>query len=154
MFLTSPSILQLKSFSLTTPFLHGSTPFSHLFKSSAVSPPPPPPPPFLSVIKAMRTLQGKVVCATSDKTVAVEVVRLAPHPKYKRRVRKKKKYQAHDPSNQFEVGDIVQLEKSKPISKNKSFVAVPVPSRNSPKTKENTSQQELGLPLESEQPVS
>ncbi|XP_022844949.1 30S ribosomal protein S17, chloroplastic-like [Olea europaea var. sylvestris] len=152
MFPTSASVPQFKSLSLTTQFIHGSTPCSHLLKSSAVTPPQQPP--FLPVIKAMRTLQGKVVCATNDKTVAVEVVRLAPHPKYKRRVRIKKKYQVHDPLNQFQVGDIVQLEKSKPISKNKSFLAIPVPSRNSRKVKENSPEQELGLPLESEQPVS
>lgn len=67
--------------------------------------------------------------------MAVEVTRLAPHPKYKRRVKKKKKYQAHDPLNQFKVGDFVQLEKSRPISKTKTFVAVAVPSRNAPKAK-------------------
>lgn len=100
----------------------------------------------------MKTLQGKVVCATSDKTVAVEVVRLAPHPKYKRRVRKKKKYQAHDPDNQFKVGDVVQLEKSRPISKTKTFLAVPLPSRNSKKkAAEEDVPKELGIPLESQQ---
>ncbi|KMZ74225.1 30S ribosomal protein S17, chloroplastic [Zostera marina] len=78
----------------------------------------------------MKKIQGRVVCSTNDKTVSVEVVRLAPHPKYKRRIRIKKKYQAHDPDNQFEVGDIVQLQSSKPISKTKAFVAVAVPKRN------------------------
>lgn len=86
-------------------------------------------------------MQGRVVCATNDKTVAVEVVRLAPHPKYKRRVRMKKKYQAHDPDNVFKVGDVVRLEKSRPISKTKSFVALPVLKRN-----------DLGIPMESQQP--
>ncbi|KAG9132135.1 hypothetical protein Leryth_026531 [Lithospermum erythrorhizon] len=98
----------------------------------------------------MRSLQGRVVCATNDKTVAVEVTRLAPHPKYKRRVKKKKKYQAHDPINQFKVGDVVQLEKSKPISKTKAFVAVPLPSRNSNMV-EGDVPQELVLSLESQQ---
>lgn len=82
--------------------------------------------------------------------MAVEVVRLAPHPKYERRVRKKKKYQAHDPLNQFKVGDVVQLEKGKPISKTKTFLAVPVVGRNVPKAKEVVPQ-ELGLTLESDQ---
>ncbi|KAK7402295.1 hypothetical protein VNO78_14448 [Psophocarpus tetragonolobus] len=82
-------------------------------------------------IKAMKSMQGKVVCATNDKTVAVEVVRLAPHPKYKRRERKKKKYQAHDPDNQFNVGDLVLLQKTRPISKTKAFLALPVPKRPS-----------------------
>ncbi|OMO66668.1 Ribosomal protein S17 [Corchorus olitorius] len=98
----------------------------------------------------MRSMQGRVVCATNDKTVSVEVVRLAPHPKYKRRVRKKKKFQAHDPDNQFKVGDYVQLEKSKPISKTKAFIAVPAPLRNIRPVKEETG--ELGIPLESQQP--
>ncbi|XP_028085365.1 30S ribosomal protein S17, chloroplastic-like [Camellia sinensis] len=90
----------------------------------------------------MKTLQGRVVCATNDKTVAVEVVRLAPYPKYKRRVRKKKKFQAHDP--------YVQLEKSRPISKTKTFIAIPIAARNVPKPKE-VPPPELGLPLESQQ---
>lgn len=99
-------------------------------------------------------MQGRVVCATNDKTVAVEVLRLAPHPKYKRRVRKKKKYQAHDPDNKFKVGDFVQLEKSRPISKTKAFIAVPVPSRNEKKKKddeEGAVPGELGILLESQQ---
>lgn len=91
------------------------------------------------------------MCATNDKTVAVEVVRLAPHPKYKRRVRKKKKFQAHDPDNQFKVGDLVQLERSKPISKTKAFVAVAVPKRNSKNAvTEEEGKQVLGIPLESQ----
>lgn len=98
----------------------------------------------------MKSLQGRVVSAVNDKTVAVEVIRLAPHPKYKRRVRKKKKFQAHDPNNQFKVGDFVQLEKSKPISKTKAFVAIPVEARNAPKYVEPVPQ-ELAIPLQSEQ---
>ncbi|PKI67857.1 hypothetical protein CRG98_011756 [Punica granatum] len=100
----------------------------------------------------MKSMQGRVVCATNDKTVAVEVVRLAPHPKYKRRVRKKKKYQAHDPENKFNVGDIVQLEKSRPISKTKTFLAVPVPARRGKKKNSNGDEAgELWIPLESQQ---
>ncbi|XAR50649.1 hypothetical protein NMG60_11005025 [Bertholletia excelsa] len=153
MFLTSPllqlPVSQFKSLTLSTPFLHGSSPTSLLHKPSSLSSPSPvhtlrPP------IRAMKSLQGRVVCATNDKTVAVEVVRLAPHPKYKRRVRKKKKFQAHDPENQFKVGDYVQLEKSRPISKTKTFIAVPVTARNVPKPKEFVPA-DLGLPLESEQ---
>lgn len=78
----------------------------------------------------------------------VEVTRLAPHPKYKRRVRKKKKFQAHDPENQFQIGDLVQLEKCKPISKKKTFLAIPVPKRTAPKQKQES--QDLGLSLESD----
>ncbi|KAF7843360.1 30S ribosomal protein S17, chloroplastic-like [Senna tora] len=147
------SLLQLPplhSLKLSTPFLHGSS--TSLSKPSSSSPPTPSPPSFLPPIRAMKSMQGRVVCATSDKTVAVEVVRLAPHPKYKRRVRKKKKYQAHDPENQFKVGDVVQLEKSRPISKTKTFIAVAVQSRVSKnKAVEEGSAGELGIPLESQQ---
>ncbi|KAK9060494.1 hypothetical protein SSX86_021198 [Deinandra increscens subsp. villosa] len=134
---------QFKSLNLSTPFLHG---------TSAISTKPSAPashhlrPTYLPPIRAMRSLQGRVICTTNDKTVNVEVVRLAPHPKYKRRVRKKKKFQAHDPENQFQIGDIVQLEKCKPISKKKTFLAIPVPKRNAPKQPT----QELGIALESE----
>ncbi|KAF9690131.1 hypothetical protein SADUNF_Sadunf01G0164000 [Salix dunnii] len=156
MLLTMSLTSSLNSLTLSTPFLHGRTQLSHLSKpTSSLSLRPSKPFTFLSPIKAMKSMQGKVVCATSDKTVAVEVTRLAPHPKYKRRVRKKKKYQAHDPENQFKVGDLVQLEKSKPISKTKSFLAVPVPARNKKEKKEGeegrVGSQELGIPLESEQ---
>lgn len=103
----------------------------------------------------MKKMQGRVVCASNDKTVAVEVVRLDPHPKYKRRIRKKKKFQAHDPENQFQVGDLVQLERSRPISKTKSFIAVTMPARirNKEAAGEsgNAGNNELGIPLESEQ---
>ncbi|XP_010254084.1 PREDICTED: 30S ribosomal protein S17, chloroplastic [Nelumbo nucifera] len=154
MLLTSPSSLlqlpPLKSLKISSPFLYGSTPVRLLNKpSSSLSPSNPSPPSFLPPIRAMKSLQGRVVCATNDKTVAVEVVRLAPHPKYKRRVRKKKKFQAHDPENRFKVGDFVQLEKSKPISKTKAFIAIPVTAKNAPKSTEALPQ-ELGIPLESE----
>ncbi|CAN6250789.1 unnamed protein product [Urochloa humidicola] len=81
-------------------------------------------------IEAARQLTGRVVTTKADKTVGVEVVRLAAHPKYKRRERIKKKYQAHDPENQFKVGDVVELRSSRPISKTKHFIAVPLPPRD------------------------
>ncbi|KAL6651677.1 hypothetical protein ACP70R_010602 [Stipagrostis hirtigluma subsp. patula] len=81
-------------------------------------------------ISAAKQLTGRVVTTKADKTVGVEVVRLAAHPKYKRRERIKKKYQAHDPDNQFKVGDVVELRRSRPISKTKHFLAVPLPPRD------------------------
>ncbi|XP_020573174.1 30S ribosomal protein S17, chloroplastic [Phalaenopsis equestris] len=129
-------------------FLNGSIPRSPKLPIPSSSYPPPAPS-SLS-IQAMKKLQGRVVCATNDKTVAVEVIRLAPHPKYKRRVRMKKKYQAHDPDNQFKVGDFVQLEQSRPISKTKTFIATPVLSRNATKPAEPLPSLVLDLPLQSQ----
>ncbi|KAL2982369.1 hypothetical protein AAZX31_13G338100 [Glycine max] len=135
---------------LSTPFLNGHGHSTTLLSkhSSAVTQTHWAPPSFLPQINAMKTMQGRVVCSTSDKTVAVEVVRLAPHPKYKRRVRKKKKYQAHDPDNQFKVGDIVQLQKTRPISKTKAFLALPVPKR--PSSRPEAQPEELSIPFESQ----
>ncbi|XP_021731996.1 30S ribosomal protein S17, chloroplastic-like [Chenopodium quinoa] len=150
----------LSSSKPTTPFLHGTTKFSLLPSFSALSLSTPPPSSATTstfpIIKAMRSMQGKVVCATNDKTVNVEVTRLAPHPKYKRRVRKKKKYQAHDPDNRFKVGDWVQLEKCRPISKTKTFLAVFPEGRQLPGPRPNPvvadadAPNELGIPLESQ----
>uniref|UniRef100_A0ACD5VBN3 Uncharacterized protein n=1 Tax=Avena sativa TaxID=4498 RepID=A0ACD5VBN3_AVESA len=89
-----------------------------------------PRPALMGRISAMKQLTGRVVTTKANKTVGVEVVRLAPHPKYHRRERIKKKYQAHDPENQFKVGDVVELVASRPISKTKHFLAVPVPPRD------------------------
>jgi len=105
-------------------------------------------------VRAMKKLQGKVVCSTNDKTVKVEVVRLAVYPKYKKIVRKKKRYQAHDPDNKFKVGDLVELEKCKPISKTKTFLALPVPPRANSPPKTKTPPEELSLLLESSATLS
>ena len=81
-------------------------------------------------IEAAKQLTGRVVTTKANKTVGVEVARLKQHPKYHRREKIKKKYQAHDPDNQFKVGDVVELVRSRPISKTKHFLAVPVPPRD------------------------
>uniref|UniRef100_A0A6V7QVF8 Small ribosomal subunit protein uS17c n=1 Tax=Ananas comosus var. bracteatus TaxID=296719 RepID=A0A6V7QVF8_ANACO len=150
MLLTSPFLHPPSSSSSLTcsTFLHGPLPLPANFKTLTLAPSPPLPPP---VVRAMKKLQGRVVCATNDKTVAVEVVRLAPHPKYKRRVRKKKKYQAHDPENLFKVGDFVQLEKSRPISKTKTFLAVPSPPGTPPSPSTPSPPPSSTFPLQSQQ---
>ena len=68
-----------------------------------------------------RILQGVVVSDASDKTIVVKVERRIQHPLVKKIVRKSKKYHAHDETNQFKVGDNVQIEECSPISKNKSW---------------------------------
>ncbi|XP_034604751.1 small ribosomal subunit protein uS17c [Setaria viridis] len=89
-----------------------------------------PRPAGLLQIEVAKQLTGQVVTTKADKTVGVEVVRLALHPKYKRRERIKKKYQVHKPENQFKVGDVVELRSSRPISKTKHFITVPLPPRD------------------------
>ncbi|TYC56339.1 30S ribosomal protein S17 [Rhodobacterales bacterium] len=71
-----------------------------------------------------RILQGTVVSDANDKTVTVNVERRFTHPLLKKTVRRTKKYRAHDESNQYKVGDIVQIEECAPISKNKRWTVV------------------------------
>ena len=71
-----------------------------------------------------RVLQGVVVSDMQDKTVVVRVERRVMHPVYKKYIMRSKKYAAHDEKNAFKVGDIVRIEESRPISKNKHFVVL------------------------------
>ncbi|GLU14495.1 hypothetical protein SLE2022_310600 [Rubroshorea leprosula] len=96
---------------LSSPFLQGTSSLSLLSKPSTPLCSQPHRIPNFLPIKVIKSMQGRAVCSTDDESVFVEVVRLAPHPKHKRRVmKKKKKFQAHDLDNTFNVGDFVQLE--------------------------------------------
>lgn len=71
-----------------------------------------------------RVLQGTVVSDKNEKTVVVKVERRFTHPVMKKTVRMSKKYKAHDESNACKVGDVVFIEESRPISKDKTWVVV------------------------------
>ena len=71
-----------------------------------------------------RILQGKVVSDKNGKTVVVKVERRFNHPLFKKVVRRTKNYKAHDENNTKKVGDLVSIQESKPISKNKSWVVL------------------------------
>ncbi len=73
-----------------------------------------------------RTLIGKVVSDKMDKTVSVLIERRVKHPLYGKIVRRSKKYLAHDEANQAKVGDTVEIQEGRPISKNKSWVLTKV----------------------------
>ena len=71
-----------------------------------------------------RVLQGTVVSDACNKTVIVRVERRVMHPLYKKFVSRSKKYAAHDEDNRCKVGEAVQIEESRPISKRKSWVVL------------------------------
>lgn len=71
-----------------------------------------------------RVLQGKVVSNACDKTVTVLVERRITHPVYKKIVRRRKKYTAHDPQNKYKPGDIVAIQECRPLSKTKRWEVV------------------------------
>ena len=71
-----------------------------------------------------RILQGVVVSDKNEKTVVVKVERRFSHPVLQKTVRRSKKYKAHDENNAHKVGDIVSIEESAPISKDKRWVVL------------------------------
>lgn len=71
-----------------------------------------------------RVLQGTVVSDKNDKTVVVRVERRFTHPMMKKTVRMSKKYKAHDEENACKVGDLVMIQETAPISKDKNWVVL------------------------------
>ncbi len=71
-----------------------------------------------------RVLQGTVVSDKNDKTIVVRVERRFTHPVLKKTIRRSKKYHAHDADNKFKIGDLVSIEESAPVSKNKRWVVL------------------------------
>jgi small subunit ribosomal protein S17 len=65
--------------------------------------------------------KGVVVSDKQDKTITVAVERRTQHPKYKRVVKKTKKYAAHDEENVCNEGDIVRIMETRPLSKTKRW---------------------------------
>jgi small subunit ribosomal protein S17 len=64
---------------------------------------------------------GVVVSDVQDKTIVVEVTRRTTHPRYKKVVKVKKKYTAHDETNQAKIGDTVRIVETRPMSKAKRW---------------------------------
>ena len=68
-----------------------------------------------------RILIGTVTSTKTDKTVTVNVERKVKHPLYGKIIRRSKKYHAHDENNEYQLGDTVRIEETKPISKTKTW---------------------------------
>ncbi|MEZ4233436.1 MAG: 30S ribosomal protein S17 [Polyangiaceae bacterium] len=64
---------------------------------------------------------GRVTSDKMNKTVVVEVTRFKMHPMYKKYVRVRKKYKAHDENNEFKTGDRVEITEHRPLSKEKRW---------------------------------
>jgi small subunit ribosomal protein S17 len=64
---------------------------------------------------------GTVVSDKMDKTVVVRVERLVPHDVYKKYVRRRVTFKAHDEKNEFQVGDRVEIVETRPMSKDKRW---------------------------------
>ncbi len=68
-----------------------------------------------------KTRVGFVVSDKMDRSVVVEVRRTVQHKLYKKFLRKRKRFMAHDKENVYRVGDKVEIVETRPLSKNKRW---------------------------------
>jgi small subunit ribosomal protein S17 len=71
-----------------------------------------------------RVLSGTVVASLMQDTITVAVERYVKHPKYKKFIRRTKKYLVHDKGNTATVGSKVEIMETRPLSKRKRFALV------------------------------
>jgi len=76
-----------------------------------------------------RKLVGRVTSDKMDKTVTVEVIRNALDPVYKKYIRQRARYKAHDEKNQYKVGDRVEIQEHRPISREKRWLVTRLVAR-------------------------
>lgn len=71
-----------------------------------------------------KKMQGEVTSNRMAKTVVVEVVVQKRHAKYHKRYTTAKKYKAHDETGEYQAGDVVEIEETRPISKEKQWKVI------------------------------
>ncbi len=75
----------------------------------------------MSIKRIKKTIEGVVVSDRMDKTVVVESSRLVKHPVYKKLIKRRARYSAHDEKNQCKIGNKVLIVESRPLSKYKKW---------------------------------
>lgn len=73
-----------------------------------------------------KVLQGVVISDKMDKTVTVEINTLVLHKKYKKYVKRRVRYKAHDEHNTCKMGNKVVIEETRPLSKTKRWRVVEI----------------------------
>lgn len=68
-----------------------------------------------------RLLSGQVVSNKMEKTGVIEIASVKPHRLYNKAVKVTKKYKFHDEKNECNIGDLVEIEESRPYSKEKTW---------------------------------
>ena len=73
-----------------------------------------------------KTRTGKVISNKMDKTIVVAIEEHVKHPLYKKIVKKTVKLKAHDENNECNIGDIVKVMETRPLSKDKRWRLVEI----------------------------
>ena len=68
-----------------------------------------------------KTRVGIVISTSMDKTIVVEYTNRVPHTRFKKIIKRSKKFYAHDENGEAAVGDKVSIIETKPISKKKCW---------------------------------
>lgn len=79
--------------------------------------------------KLRKTKTGVVVSTKMDKTISVKVERRLMHPLYGKFVKRSKKFFAHDEENTCNMGDVVRIMETRPLSKMKRWRLVEILER-------------------------
>ncbi|MFC1804635.1 30S ribosomal protein S17 [Candidatus Omnitrophota bacterium] len=69
---------------------------------------------------------GTVISDKMDKTIVVRVTQLRKHPKYSRIIKRYNKFKADDPKNEAKADDVVRIQETRPLSKDKRFRLIKV----------------------------
>ena len=77
-----------------------------------------------------KVLQGRVISDKMDKTVVVEVETRRRNPRYRRVVRHRSRFKAHDDANACHTGDVVRIRETRPLSKAKRWRVIEVVARS------------------------
>ncbi len=84
----------------------------------------------MTVVRGRRkTRIGKVVSNKMDKSIVVAIERRVAHPIYKKYYKKTTKLMAHDPNNECQIGDIVEIMETRPLSRKKRWRLVKILER-------------------------
>ncbi|TFH39873.1 MAG: 30S ribosomal protein S17 [Chrysiogenales bacterium] len=78
------------------------------------------------MVKNRKQLVGKVVSNKMDKTIVVVIENLIMHSLYKKSVRRTKRIKSHDEKNECAVGDLVMVEETRPLSRDKRYRLVKI----------------------------
>jgi len=78
----------------------------------------------------MRKLKGVVTSNKMQKTAVVRVDALKKHPKYEKYYRMSRTFKAHDEKNECQIGDLVWIQETKPLSKEKRWAVAVLIKRN------------------------
>ena len=74
--------------------------------------------------KQIRKIQGTVVSDAMQKTRVIEVAQIKLHPTYLKQYTIHRRFKAHDEKNEYKKGDVVTIEQTRPLSKEKRWTII------------------------------